>query len=368
MGSIFWILLVTFTANWVYFDATQNKIGKIPNNRGFFNLSAGAWCAVTLGIWIIGFPAYIIKRSTLLNIAKTNPVNVKGRIIKMIFVGLISFFWIVFSLNTFLKMDLDNETNPSQSQTYPSANFQDIKNQVAQDALNQYEIAKRNGATNMDLCVQAQLVSAAFLQAQNESLYSEWKRIEKNHCQQTSFSGQETNINPSPNQLAANTSSTPTITNEIVRSKENSCVEEKLNLFDRRLQLKVSRLMKEAEIKGTEFKLSTARLSEIQNDAKLTAQASCSNEKDALISGIPSFDCSKLNQRINQIICKNNELAALDVKLSNSFQSILVFTNNKEAFLADSRTWLASRKECQDESCLVKMYQDRINQFQEVLE
>ena len=58
------IAVVAVSAVWVYLDATKNKIGKIPDGKGMFNMSAGAWCAVTLGLWIIGFPAYLINRDS----------------------------------------------------------------------------------------------------------------------------------------------------------------------------------------------------------------------------------------------------------------------------------------------------------------
>lgn len=61
--------------------------------------------------------------------------------------------------------------------------MQNITNQVATDSVKQYEIAKRNGATPIDTCVQAGLVSAAYLQAQDESNYSKWKSIEKSDCE-----------------------------------------------------------------------------------------------------------------------------------------------------------------------------------------
>lgn len=52
-----------------------------------------------------------------------------------------------------------------------------IENKVAEDAVKQYEIAKRNGSP-MDAYVQAGLVSAAYLQANDEENYKKWKQIE----------------------------------------------------------------------------------------------------------------------------------------------------------------------------------------------
>lgn len=56
-----------------------------------------------------------------------------------------------------------------------------IETQVADDAVRQYNIAKQNGG-NMDACIQAGIVSGAFLQAKNQDRYQFWKQIEKTDC------------------------------------------------------------------------------------------------------------------------------------------------------------------------------------------
>lgn len=56
-----------------------------------------------------------------------------------------------------------------------------LENKVADDAVKEYEIAKRNG-TRMDVCVHAGLVAAAYLQAKDEGKYREWKATEKSDC------------------------------------------------------------------------------------------------------------------------------------------------------------------------------------------
>lgn len=53
--------------------------------------------------------------------------------------------------------------------------------QVVQDTVDQYNIAKNQGDA-MQICVQAGLVSAAYLQAKNQEKYNEWKAIEKADC------------------------------------------------------------------------------------------------------------------------------------------------------------------------------------------
>ena len=56
-----------------------------------------------------------------------------------------------------------------------------IEAQVAKDAEQQYEIAKRQGDA-MQACAQASLVAAAYLQAKDEAKYAEWKGREKSDC------------------------------------------------------------------------------------------------------------------------------------------------------------------------------------------
>lgn len=56
-----------------------------------------------------------------------------------------------------------------------------VEAEVAADAVKEYEIAKRQGDA-MQICVQAGFVSAAYLQAKNESHYQQWKATEKGDC------------------------------------------------------------------------------------------------------------------------------------------------------------------------------------------
>jgi len=60
--------------------------------------------------------------------------------------------------------------------------LQNIREQVADDLVEQYEIAKRSGDA-MDACVHAGIVAAAFLQAKDERNYQKWKEIEKRERQ-----------------------------------------------------------------------------------------------------------------------------------------------------------------------------------------
>lgn len=59
--------------------------------------------------------------------------------------------------------------------------LQKIENQVASDQVAQYNIAKSQGDP-IQICVQAGMVSAAYLQANDSSNYNRWKEIEKSDC------------------------------------------------------------------------------------------------------------------------------------------------------------------------------------------
>ena len=62
-----------------------------------------------------------------------------------------------------------------------AATMTDIRAKVANDAVAQYGIAKRQGDL-MQTCVQAGFVSAAYLQARDETQYGQWKATEKEDC------------------------------------------------------------------------------------------------------------------------------------------------------------------------------------------
>ena len=52
---------------------------------------------------------------------------------------------------------------------------------VVSDALDRYNNAKRSG-TPIDLCVQARVVAAAYLQVKDEENYNIWKETEATDC------------------------------------------------------------------------------------------------------------------------------------------------------------------------------------------
>jgi hypothetical protein len=61
------------------------------------------------------------------------------------------------------------------------SDMQKLVQQVASDTIKQYDMAKRSGNA-IDVCAQAGMVSAAFLQAKDDVNYQAWKKVEKADC------------------------------------------------------------------------------------------------------------------------------------------------------------------------------------------
>lgn len=77
------LILIT-SSTWVYLDASGKGIGKHSDQKGFFNMSAGAWGASVLLFWLLAFPADLVERSDLIAEAQKHPVQVKRRALKAV--------------------------------------------------------------------------------------------------------------------------------------------------------------------------------------------------------------------------------------------------------------------------------------------
>ena len=118
---VFIPFVIAACAVWIYVDATEHRIGKIPNENGFFNLSAGGWALFALLLWFIGIPCYLINRRELILKAKEFPVGVTGRTWKMIAmqaaIAALAFFSIGLMIKSWAPSKADiatsNEANSS---------------------------------------------------------------------------------------------------------------------------------------------------------------------------------------------------------------------------------------------------------------
>jgi len=87
------------SALWVYWDATRLRIGRIKGRKGLSNMSAEAWALVTLLLWIVGFPAYLLKRNTLRAQAEEHPVESRRKPVWFAVFGAlgVAFIWNAYS-------------------------------------------------------------------------------------------------------------------------------------------------------------------------------------------------------------------------------------------------------------------------------
>jgi hypothetical protein len=101
MYDIFIICVVSISSIWVYWDATSNKIGKIPHLSAFLNMSAGAWALLTLPLWTFVFPLYLFKRTSLIIKAEEHPVTANNTGIKLSLLSIVSALLLSMALYTF---------------------------------------------------------------------------------------------------------------------------------------------------------------------------------------------------------------------------------------------------------------------------
>lgn len=79
-GAIFSIVVIVVigTSIWVYFDATSLGIKKefsSAKSSGLANMGPGGWFVSCLGIWIIAFPLYLVKRDEFKRMSQIGDLN-----------------------------------------------------------------------------------------------------------------------------------------------------------------------------------------------------------------------------------------------------------------------------------------------------
>ena len=74
-----------------------------------------------------------------------------------------------------------------------------------------------------------------------------------------------------------------------------------------------------------------------------------------------SFDCAKSVTPIEEMICNNRNLSALDEELAQHYKDTVSNTRNPASLKSEQRTWLLkTRDKCEDEYCLEEAYKERI--------
>lgn len=89
----------------------------------------------------------------------------------------------------------------------------------------------------------------------------------------------------------------------------------------------------------------------------------------ALIVTLPdavaaSFDCSKASTTVEELVCSDPKLSALDERLASLYRTALASTQDKSTLKDQQRSWIASsRNTCRTAACLQRSYEGRIGQL-----
>ena len=85
----------------------------------------------------------------------------------------------------------------------------------------------------------------------------------------------------------------------------------------------------------------------------------------------PSFDCSKATHEVEQLICKDADLADLDRSLAELYATLLKHTPASEqgALKTEQRGWVKGRDDCwkadDKHGCIKAEYQSRIKELKD---
>lgn len=77
----------------------------------------------------------------------------------------------------------------------------------------------------------------------------------------------------------------------------------------------------------------------------------------------PSFNCSNTKTNVERMICNNPQLAKADAVLAPLHRAGMEAAKDKQAFKDEVNDWLDRSDQCQDEACLLDLYQTRINEL-----
>jgi uncharacterized protein len=85
----------------------------------------------------------------------------------------------------------------------------------------------------------------------------------------------------------------------------------------------------------------------------------------------PSFDCSKASHEVEELICKDSDLAALDRSLAELYATVLKHTPAKEQgkLKTEQRGWVKGRNDCwksdDQHGCVKAEYEARIKELKD---
>ena len=77
-----------------------------------------------------------------------------------------------------------------------------------------------------------------------------------------------------------------------------------------------------------------------------------------------SFDCTGALNPAQRLVCSDNQLAALDVKMAGLYRQAINIAVSADAVRIEQQVWLSQRDECADKECLVASYNGRIEELE----
>lgn len=76
-----------------------------------------------------------------------------------------------------------------------------------------------------------------------------------------------------------------------------------------------------------------------------------------------SFDCTKASNKIEHLICEDDELSILDEHLLIAYRNAKKHIDSN-VLKNEQRQWIKNRNQCRDISCLQKSYSQRLTTSQ----
>ena len=107
------------------------------------------------------------------------------------------------------------------------------------------------------------------------------------------------------------------------------------------------------------------------HDEKPTEASSNSPTTVASAPENPSFDCAKASHEVEDLICKDAELADLDRSLSNLYGVVLKNASSSEQkhLKTEQRGWVKGRNDCwkssEQRGCVKREYETRIGELKD---
>ena len=78
-----------------------------------------------------------------------------------------------------------------------------------------------------------------------------------------------------------------------------------------------------------------------------------------------SFDCGKVNNRVEKMICADADLSKLDDKITNVYRRISSIRQESDVLRQAQNTWLQKRNRCADVACVRRAYWVRLQELEQ---